>query len=129
MGAGGGEGGGGGVPGPRPLPKKRTIGAGVETVATDFSEFLEETTGTDVLDEGGGVREQVVSGEVGALSHVPAQTQATGLDPVVGNTLEGASVLGRSLSAGGRWGTSLAGVVFDGGGEVGEEPSSVLSAF
>ena len=67
-----GRGEGRGVPWPRPLPKKRTIGAGVETMGTDFTEFLEETSGADVLDEGGGVREQVVSGEVGALSHVPA---------------------------------------------------------
>ena len=68
-----GRGDGRGVPWPRPLPKKRTIGAGVEAVDTNFTEFLVQTAGTDVFDEGGGVGKQVISGEVGASSHVPAK--------------------------------------------------------
>ena len=119
-----------GVPGPRPLPKKRALGAVVETVVTNFAEFLEEATSTDVLDEGGGVREEVISGEVRTLPHVPAKTQTTSLDPVVGDTFERGSVFGGHLLARSGWGTRFGRIVLDGGvgGEVGEESGPVLGS-
>ena len=120
-----GEGEGRGLPGPRPLPKKRTIGAGVEAVGSDLSQLLVQASGADMLDKGGRVGKQVVGRELGTLAHVPAETQAAGLDPVVRDALEGGSVLGRWLSTRGRWGARS---VFDGrgGGEVGEESGPVL---
>ena len=124
-----GEGEGRGLPGPRPLPKKRTIGAGVEAVGSDLSQLLVQASGADVLDEGGRVGKQVVGRELGTLAHVPAETQAAGLDPVVRDALEGGSVLGGQLSTRGRWGARSAGVVFDGrgGSEVREKSGPVLS--
>ena len=96
---GAGEGEGRGVPRLRPLPKKRALGTVVETVVPDFAEFLEEAAGTDVFDKSGSIREEVISGEIRALPHVPAETQTTSLDPVVRDTLESGSVLGRHLPA------------------------------
>ena len=79
-----------GLPGPRPLAKKweRTIGAVVEAVGPDLSQLLREAARADVLDERGLVREEMVGGEVGALSHVPSETEPAGLDPQVRNTFE-----------------------------------------
>ena len=119
-----------GVPGPRPLPKKRALGAVVEAVVTNFAEFLEEAASTDVFDKGGGVREEVISGEVRTLPHVPAKTQTTSLDPVVRDTFERGSVFGGHLLARGGWGTRSGWIVLDGGvgSEVGEESGPVLGS-
>ena len=126
-----GEGEGRGLPGPRPLPKKRPVGAGVEAVSSNLSKFLEQTASTDVLDKSCGVRKQVVSGEVGAFPHIPTEAQTTSFDPDVRNAFEGSSVLRRRLlSTRSGWSTRSGRVVLDGGvgGEVGEEPCSVLGA-
>ena len=107
-----------GLPGPRPLPKKRerAVRAVVEVVETDFPELFGETSRTNVFDKCGGVGEHVIRGELRTLAHIPAETQAARLDPVVRDSLEGASVLGKGLFDGaGIWKGELAGLVFDGG--------------
>ena len=119
------------MPGTRPSAKKRKWAhcAVVEAVDPDISQFLGQASGTDVLDEGGAVGEQVVGGVVGALAHVPAKAQTLGLDPVMRDPFVGASVLGGGRFAGrGESGQAgAAGVLLRGGGEVGEEASPVLS--
>ena len=90
------------MPRPRPLPKKRerALGAGVQTVVPDLAQVLGEAAGTHVLDESGVVGEIVVRGEVHTFAHVPLETELLGLDPVVGNALEGAGGR-RPISLGG----------------------------
>ena len=70
----------------------------------DFAEFLGKTSSTDVLDEGGRVKEQMICGGFGAFAHVPSQAKVVRLDPMVGNALERASVFGKKLFAGPRAG-------------------------
>ena len=124
------------MPSSRPLAKKReraregAHGAVVEAVDPDLSQLLGQAAGTDVLDEGGVVGEKVVGGVVDTLAHVPAETQALRLDPLVRNPLVRSGVLGGGgFAGGGESGkTRAAGVRLGGGGEVREEASPVLSA-
>ena len=120
-----------GVPGTRPLAKKRERAgsAVVQAVNPNVAQLLGEATSADVLHKGGTVREQVVRGVVVALPHVPAETQALGLDPVMRDPLEGASVLGGGWFAGGRWSRRSGTARLCGGGEGGEEPGSILGPF
>ena len=123
-----------GLPGPRPLPKKwkRTLGTVVQTVLTDFAQVLGEAASTDVLDKRRVVRERVVRSEVRTFSHIPPETKFLGLDPVVGDALEGAGVLGRGAEADlTRRGTSTSRFVRDGRcgwSEGGDQAGPVLGA-
>ena len=116
------------MPRPRPLPKKceRALGAGIQTVVPELAQVLGEAASTHMLDECGVVGKIVVVGELETFTHVPLEAELLGLDPVVGNTLEGAGVLGWR----GR-GTRTARLVGDGGRgrrEGGDEAGAVLGS-
>ena len=124
--------GGWGVPKPRALPKKleQALGAVVQAVVLDLTQLLGHAASAHMFDKSGVVEKQVIRGELRALAHVPAETHLVVLDPVVGETLEEASVLrlGAQLA---RRRSGSAGLVGDdgsGGCEGGDETGPVLGA-